>query len=59
MNTRTLNNGVEMPMEGFGVYQIPETEICEQAVSNALAVGYRLIDKAATYFNEEVVGAAI
>lgn len=55
----TLNNGVKMPMEGFGVFQVPEAAICEQAVSNALEVGYRLIDTAAAYFNEEAVGAAI
>lgn len=55
----TLNNGVKMPMEGFGVFQVPEAEVCEQAVSDALEVGYRLIDTAAAYFNEEAVGAAI
>lgn len=55
----TLNNGVKMPVEGFGVFQIPEAAVCEQAVSDALAVGYRLIDTAAAYFNEEAVGAAL
>lgn len=55
----TLNNGVKMPMEGFGVFQVPEAAVCEQAVSDALATGYRLIDTAAAYFNEEAVGAAI
>lgn len=55
----TLNNGVEMPLEGFGVFQVPEAAVCEQAVSDALSVGYRLIDTAAAYFNEEAVGAAI
>lgn len=55
----TLNNGVKMPLEGFGVFQVPEAAVCEQAVSDALAVGYRLIDTAAAYFNEEAVGAAI
>ena len=55
----TLKNGVKMPMEGFGVFQVPEAAVCEQAVSDALAVGYRLIDTAAAYFNEEAVGAAI
>lgn len=55
----TLNNGVKMPMGGFGVFQVPEAAVCEQAVSDALAVGYRLIDTAAAYFNEEAVGAAI
>ena len=55
----TLNNGVKMPLEGFGVFQVPEADICEQAVSDALSVGYRLIDTAAAYFNEEAVGADI
>ena len=55
----TLNNGVKMPMEGFGVFQMPEAAVCQQAVSDALATGYRLIDTAAAYFNEEAVGAAI
>lgn len=55
----TLTNGVKMPMEGFGVFQVPEAAVCEQAVSDALAAGYRLIDTAAAYFNEEAVGAAI
>ena len=55
----TLSNGVKMPLEGFGVFQVPEAAVCEQAVTDALAVGYRLIDTAAAYFNEEAVGAAI
>ena len=55
----TLNNGVKMPMEGFGVFQVPEAAVCEQAVCDALSAGYRLIDTAAAYFNEEAVGAAI
>lgn len=55
----TLSNGVKMPLEGFGVFQVPEAAVCEQAVSDALSVGYRLIDTAAAYFNEEAVGAAI
>ena len=54
-----LSNGVKMPLEGFGVFQVPETAVCEQAVSAALSVGYRLIDTAAAYFNEEAVGTAI
>lgn len=57
-NTVTLNNGVEMPLLGFGVYQIP-AEDTERAVSDALAVGYRLLDTAAAYGNEEAVGHAI
>lgn len=59
MQTVKLSNGVEMPMEGFGVFQVPEADVCEQAVSDALKTGYRLIDTAAAYFNEEAVGAAI
>ena len=55
----TLNNGVKMPMEGFGVFQVPEAAECEQAVINAISAGYRLIDTAAAYFNEEALGAAI
>lgn len=58
METVTLSNGVKMPLEGFGVFQVPEAAVCEQAVNDALSVGYRLLDTAA-YFNEEAVGAAI
>ncbi len=58
MQTVTLNNGVELPILGFGVYQIP-AEQTEQAVSDALAAGYRSIDTAAGYQNEEAVGHAI
>lgn len=54
-----LNNGVEMPILGFGVFQIADLEECEQAVGDALEVGYRLIDTAASYGNEEAVGRAI
>jgi 2,5-diketo-D-gluconate reductase A len=54
----TLNNGVRMPILGFGVYQIP-AEQTEQAVTDALAAGYRHIDTAAAYVNEEAVGRAI
>lgn len=59
MQTVTLNNGVEMPILGFGVYQIPDPQACERAVLDALEVGYRLIDTAAVYGNEEAVGRAI
>jgi 2,5-diketo-D-gluconate reductase A len=55
----TLNNGVAMPVLGFGVFQIPDAEECERSVSEALRVGYRLIDTAAAYGNEEAVGNAI
>jgi len=54
-----LNNGVEMPILGFGVYQITDADVCEQCVYNALMTGYRLIDTAASYQNEEAVGRAI
>ncbi|MEU9779855.1 aldo/keto reductase [Streptomyces phaeochromogenes] len=58
MQNVTLNNGVEMPVLGFGVYQIP-AEQTEEAVTAALAAGYRLLDTAAAYQNEEAVGRAI
>ena len=54
----TLNNGVEMPILGFGVYQIPREET-KQAVLDAISVGYKSIDTAQSYFNEEQVGEAI
>ncbi|MBZ9536236.1 aldo/keto reductase [Cytobacillus oceanisediminis] len=54
-----LNNGVEMPILGFGVFQMNDLKECEQAVYDALRVGYRLIDTAASYQNEEAVGKAI
>ncbi|CAM5786213.1 aldo/keto reductase [Ottowia pentelensis] len=59
MKKVTLNNGVEMPILGFGVYQIPDLAECEASVSQALEVGYRLLDTAAAYENEEAVGKAI
>src|SRR3954467_14813590 len=55
----TLNNGVGMPLLGFGVYQVPDAEECERSVSEALRTGYRLIDTAAAYLNDEAVGSAI
>ena len=54
-----LNNGVEMPLEGFGVFQVPDPAVCEQAVLDAISAGYRLIDTAAAYMNEEAVGKAV
>lgn len=54
-----LNNGVEMPVLGFGVFQIPDPEECERSVLDALDIGYRLIDTAAAYQNEEAVGLAL
>jgi len=59
MEYTTLNNGVKMSMIGFGVFQVPDAKQAEQAVSDALEVGYRMIDTASSYFNEEAVGAAI
>lgn len=55
----TLNNGVKMPLEGFGVFQVPDPAQCEQAVLDAIASGYRLIDTATAYMNEKAVGEAI
>lgn len=59
MHNVTLNNGVNMPMIGFGVYQVSDAQACENAVYEALMAGYRLIDTAAGYLNEEAVGRAI
>lgn len=59
MQTVKLNNGIEMPILGFGVFQIPNLGECEKSVSDALEVGYRLIDTAASYQNESAVGNAI
>ena len=59
MKTIKLNNGVEMPILGFGVFQIPDAAECEKAVLEAIESGYRLIDTAASYMNEEAVGNAI
>lgn len=54
-----LNNGLEIPILGFGVYQIPDADECEKSVLNAIETGYRLIDTATAYGNEEAVGKAI
>lgn len=59
MEFMTLNNGVKMPQEGFGVFQVSDPAVCEQAVLDAIASGYRLIDTAAAYMNEKAVGEAI
>ena len=59
IETVKLNNGVEMPLEGFGVFQVPDPDVCERAVLDAIATGYRLIDTAAAYVNEEAVGKAV
>lgn len=58
MNKVILNNGVEMPIIGYGVYQVSPEE-CERCVSDALSVGYRMIDTAQAYHNEEGVGSAV
>ncbi len=55
----TLNNGVKMPVIGFGVYQIQDLNQCEQSVADAISAGYRLMDTAAVYLNEEAVGKGI
>jgi len=54
-----LNNGVEMPILGFGVFQVRDAEVCERSVYEAIQTGYRLIDTAASYLNEDAVGKAI
>ena len=59
MRTVTLNNGVEMPQLGLGVFQVQDLADCERSVIDALEAGYRLIDTAASYLNEEAVGRAI
>ena len=59
MNKVKLNNGIEMPILGYGVYQIPDFEECERCVLDALEVGYRSIDTAQAYGNEKAVGNAI
>lgn len=59
MEFTTLNNGIKMPAEGFGVFQVADPAQCEQAVLDAIESGYRLIDTAAAYMNENAVGAAL
>ena len=59
MDYKTLSNGIKMPMVGFGVFQVDDQKVCEQAVLDAIEVGYRSIDTAATYLNEEAVGRAV
>lgn len=55
----TLNTGAKMPLEGFGVFQIPDAAQCEQVVYDAIRIGYRLLDTAAAYMNEEAVGKGV
>ena len=59
MKHTVLNNDVKMPILGFGVYQVTDAEVCERSVYEAIRTGYRLIDTAAAYGNEESVGKAI
>ncbi|MFI3836084.1 aldo/keto reductase [Streptococcus equinus] len=59
MEYKTLSNGVKIPILGFGVYQVPDLAECERVVSDAISVGYRSIDTAQAYMNEEAVGNAI
>jgi len=59
MELKTLSNGIKMPMEGFGVFQVRDKEECKQSVLNAIRAGYRLIDTAASYTNEDAVGEAV
>lgn len=59
MMKSVLNNGLSMPMVGYGVFQIPDAKECERCVAEAIEVGYRLIDTAASYMNEEAVGTGL
>lgn len=59
MQTVKLNNGIEMPLLGFGVFQMSDAAECERAVIDAIDTGYRLIDTAASYQNETQVGNAL
>ena len=59
MTSLTLNNGISMPQQGLGVFQIPDAAECRQSVLSALETGYRLIDTAACYGNERAVGEAV
>ena len=55
----TLSNGLKMPMVGFGVFRVPDKKECEESVYQAIKAGYRLIDTAAAYYNEDAVGTAV
>ena len=59
MNYATLNTGAKMPLQGFGVFQIPDAVECERVVYDAIKTGYRLLDTAAAYMNEEALGKAV
>ena len=55
----TLNNGIKRPMAGFGVFRVPDKKECQESVYQAIKVGYRLIDTAAVYTNEDAVGEVV
>lgn len=59
MEYTILKNGIKMPMEGFGVFQVRDKEECKASVLTAIRAGYRLIDTAASYTNEDAVGEAV
>lgn len=59
MEYKVLTNGIKMPMEGFGVFQVRDKEECKESILNAIRAGYRLIDTAASYTNEDAVGEAV
>ena len=59
MDTILLNNGVQMPQQGLGVFQVTDQAVCKESVRDALRTGYRLIDTAACYGNERAVGEAV
>ena len=59
MEYQTLNNGLKIPTIGFGVFRVPDKKECEESVYQAIKAGYRLIDTAASYTNEDAVGAAV
>lgn len=59
MEYAVLNNKINIPMEGFGVFQVPDKEVCKHSVLDAIRAGYRLIDTAASYTNEDAVGEAV
>lgn len=59
MEFLTLNTGAKMPLEGFGVFQIPDAAQCEEVIYNAVKTGYHLLDTAAAYMNEEAVGKGV
>ena len=59
MEYQTLNNGLKMPIVGFGVFRVPDKKECEESVYQAIKAGYRLIDTAASYTNEDAVGAGV